>query len=439
MAETLIKQNANVDDTVRLISDRIAIDSQSQFIQQLNSKLNTAPGCVSCFLSQLHDYVYRNVRYVLDPIGRERVLRPETTIRNREGDCKKMSVIIASSLKAAGIPALLKHVFFLRKDGSGHYEDYTHIYVTVPADNNGRGYYTLDPVENPTFDKEVKYDHANIYDLNGKKMDLYTGQVPKTQITAPIYSGANSINDDLMNISGRTVGNASDAFLIELMMGEPETMSRYSGVGKKTKEQRKENRQKLKDKLKGAGLLPVRGAFLVIVGLNALKMADRLLKAYHKNPTKVKSFWTNAGGDWEKLKSAMAKGSKQRISGNTTGAAVLVAAAATVALALPLIEQAARMLKDLGVKESAEDDAAMDEELENAEDEGSRPGFYVNMTTTATPGGVVTRPDPAPVPPTAGGDNFIAMDWTDPYQVAYAILKGGFYTGILAQLLNIVN
>lgn len=433
MAETLVKQNANISDTVRLISDRIKIDFDSEFIRALVDKLSV-PGCPTCLLPKLQDWVYKNVKYKLDPVGRERVLRPETTVSNGEGDCKKMAVIIASALKAAGIPAYLKHTFFEGKD-------FTHIYVISPKEN-GNGYYTLDPVDNEFFDREISYDHANVYDLNGNKMDLYTGQAPKSRYTmmAPAVNvGCRMVDDDLNMISGRSVGAAGDAAMIELMLGDPELMSGYRTVSGKSKEKRKENREKLKEKLKDVGLLPIRGAFLAIIGINALKMADRMLSAFGKNPAKVKSFWTSAGGDWDNLKGAIAHGTGQRIAGSI-GVVAAAAAAATIALALPLIDQAVRMFKDLGVKGSAEDDQVFDESVEKAEDTGADPSYHpaghintiINPASSAAPG---NRP---PTAPTAGGDSFTQINWTDPYQIGYIIFRTGFYLAVAKAIVSSV-
>lgn len=443
MAETLVKKNADINDTVRLISERISVDSHSPFIKALVSRLNTDPSNVPLFLARLQDFVYRNVNYKLDPKGRERVLRPETTLNNGEGDCKKMTVIIASALKAAGIPALLKHVFF--KD-----QDFTHIYVIVPKDagSAGRPYYTLDPVENSTFDKETRYDWANIYNLNGtKQMDLYTGAVPKNgklTLVQPLFTGSNQITNDLNAIGKGQIGSAADAALIELMMSEPETMS---GIGRRSRDERKRDREKLKNALKKGGLLPVRGAFLGLVAINALKLATRLLKAYGRDQNKVKKFWEGAGGDWEKLKGAIANGSKQRVAGGpnthafnnsgSIGVAVAAGAAAAIATALPLIDQALRIFKDLGVSEGAEADRELDEGIELGEETGAQPNFnpvasvntFLNQNAQSMPNVNVPRMPS----PTAGGDS-LAISWKDPYQIFYAVFRAGFYSAVASQI-----
>ena len=84
MAEILVKQNATLDDTINLIVHRINIDSQSPFIQKLVQTLNVVPG--AAFYKALHEFVYRNIKYKLDPTGKERVLRPETTLMQGIGN-----------------------------------------------------------------------------------------------------------------------------------------------------------------------------------------------------------------------------------------------------------------------------------------------------------------------------------------------------------------
>lgn len=428
MAETLVKKNATLNDTVDLIVKRIAIDQHSPFVKGLVDKLNT-PGCPECFYAALHKWVYENIRYQLDPEGRERVLKPETTYMNREGDCKKMTVIIASALKAAGYEPYLKHVFF---GTPPNYERYTHIYVVVP-NQQLTGYVTIDPVDNPYFNREAPHSFANIYDSNGKPiMDLYTGRAPKQQYIAPMFNtGSNSILDDLSTISRTGQVTQQDQTMIDLLMQQEEGMQ---GIGRRrrSKEERKENRKKLGNKLKTVGLAPARLAFLGLVSINGLKMAKKLLMAYSKDQTRVKNFWEKLGGDWDKLKIAIERGSKQSVQGTTGSAA---AAAAAIATATPVLIAAAQLFKDLKVSLGKEDEAETEDAMEDAEERAANDGkFDPRAVSNAVAAPDLIERDSQPPPRPAGAGFSIGLysfDWnkkTDfALQVFDLIIKSGIY------------
>ena len=133
---------------------------------------------------------------------------------------------------------------------------------------------------------------------------------------------------------------------------------------KKTKAQKKEKRKKTFQKIKKVakiGLAPARASFLLIVNLNALKLATKLAKLYKADNQKLINFWTKLGGKTEALKQAIEKGSKQVLSGSGDLGIALEVALAT---ATPLIIAVVKILKDMKITsptEQAEEDKAIDE------------------------------------------------------------------------------
>lgn len=123
----------------------------------------------------------------------------------------------------------------------------------------------------------------------------------------------------------------------------------------------------VKKKVAKIGLAPARAAFLTAVNLNALKVATKLARMYNKPNGKaaLQKFWLKFGGDFEKLKQGISKGSKQQINADSVGVAVEV----LLATAAPLLIALAPLLKefkaggdtdemnefDLGVKEAKEE------------------------------------------------------------------------------------
>lgn len=338
-------------------------ESGRPFVRLLAKKLYS-PDALT-FFKNVFSYVCRNVRYKLDPEGQEFVYRPATTVNNGIGDCKKMSVLIAAILKAAGYEPLLKHVFY-------NGEKYTHIYVIVPHSGT---YVTLDPVNDCRYNQEVNYSRANVYNLKGQRMDLFTGAKSTGRgyrgFTDGIYIASSQITDDLETVArckgiGATI-TAADLVNIydldEATAGIGARKRKQSGKPKKTKEERKENRKKVLAKFKKVGLAGPRGAFLGLLALNFTGIAGKLAQAWAKHPGEIENFWKKLGGDVNAFKKAIAKGAKTKIQGASTGVAV----ESLAATALPVLAAVATMLKKLGVVkgETAE---KLDDAIEDAED-----------------------------------------------------------------------
>lgn len=91
---------------------------------------------------------------------------------------------------------------------------------------------------------------------------------------------------------------------------------------------------------------PARIAFLGLVEINMMQLAKKLAKAWKQNPDKVKKFWKKFGGDPNKLKNSIIRGSKVEITGQEIGNPAAVLAAAT-----PVIIAVVKLFKDLKVKD----------------------------------------------------------------------------------------
>lgn len=130
--------------------------------------------------------------------------------------------------------------------------------------------------------------------------------------------------------------------------------------------------QKIKGKVAKVGLAPARGAFLTLVSLNALKLAKKLAKAWQRNPEKVKSFWQKFGGDPDKLKNAIIKGSKTQIQG------IGFALESAIATATPIIIAATKIFKELNVPDEKD---ANGMNLESATEQGKQTLVEQGATT----------------------------------------------------------
>jgi hypothetical protein len=107
----------------------------------------------------------------------------------------------------------------------------------------------------------------------------------------------------------------------------------------------KGKKQRVKKKIAKIALAPARGAFLSAVSLNLFKLGTKLARVWNKpgGKDRLTKMWADKfGGDIGKLKKAIAKGSKQNISGDQIGAT-----AAVWDTALPVIIAIVPLIKEL--------------------------------------------------------------------------------------------
>ena len=122
---------------------------------------------------------------------------------------------------------------------------------------------------------------------------------------------------------------------------------------------RKERRKKTGKRVAKLSLAASRAAFLLAVKANALKLADKLVQAYKKDRLKVEQMWAKFGGEPDKLKEAIQKGSKQKLSGVSVGAA-----GAAFASAVPVIIKFLQVFKELGII-SPKEESEFNDEIES--------------------------------------------------------------------------
>lgn len=92
---------------------------------------------------------------------------------------------------------------------------------------------------------------------------------------------------------------------------------------------------------------PARNAFLALVGLNFMGLATNLAEADQKRPAELKNWWEKLGGRIQNLLGQIKRGqTKKRIFG-IGGEPVTTSAAATAAVASPILASVAIFLKDV--------------------------------------------------------------------------------------------
>lgn len=368
--EKIVKQNADVNDTIELIVDTINKYSQSEYVKQITATLSKqSKGSLNVFLRSLFNYVCTQVKYQLDPINQERVTTPERLVRDGKGDCKKMSVYIASVLKCAGIEPLLKVISY---DGT----NYEHIYVIVQHTDGHIS--ILDPVNNCKYNEEIPHVKSRVINLKNQDM-------PQLSLLGkPPYNNSwNERSGNFINpwipqsrflnyLSGNNVLPQSrfitylhgpfaeiDADIQSLTFNEgkfiDDTMTRF------LTEYRPKGVQgwwddlmlKVKNKAKEIGLAPGRGAFLLLLKFNVFGIATRVSEAWNNKNFEagqgIPRWWISIGGsadnDFAILRNAVNEG---RLRGRP-GLGEPVSIAAAITAAAPVVASLLALLKDKGV------------------------------------------------------------------------------------------
>ena len=99
-------------------------------------------------------YLINNVRYKEDRAGYQYIKSPARLLKDGVGDCKSMTIFIASCLHCLGIPHTIRFVNF---DGGNQY---THVYCIAYNENGQK--IILDAVERDSNNEPV-YDYAREY------------------------------------------------------------------------------------------------------------------------------------------------------------------------------------------------------------------------------------------------------------------------------------
>lgn len=179
------------------------------------------------------------------------------------------------------------------------------------------------------------------------------------------------------------------------------------------KQKRKGAFKRVTKKIKKVAVGPARGAFLAAVELNVLKLAKKMARTWNQPGGKhdIQVFWEGLGGDINKLKKAISKGSKQQISGDSVGIAV----ASVIAIATPIIKAIIPLFKKhkaMGdAKEAKEFDQGVTQGVKDLAADPTVPESTASMPASKDVG-LVTDPSGNPV--------------TDPNHTAPETKSGGY-------------
>ncbi len=153
---------------------------------------------------------------------------------------------------------------------------------------------------------------------------------------------------------------------------EIQSLDELGFFGKKKKKKGGKKKKKKKRPFAKVGLAPARGAFMTIVNLNLLKMAEKLKRAASKDRKRIEKFWRRFGGNPSKFFKAIDKGAtrkerRRKRKGKMNGPFVLngfeyldelgepIAVGAALATATPIVIAVTKILKDMKVTSPEEE------------------------------------------------------------------------------------
>jgi hypothetical protein len=232
-------------------------------------------------LQNVFNFLKANVRYKIEPEDRQSLKSPAAIVATGQttgSDCKNYALFIggvADAITRSGkqkIPVAYRFASYRWYD-----EQPQHVFIVAFPGTNSEMW--IDPVLSH-FDQRKKYNHAT-----DKKMALVG--ISGTQSPAQ-------------------VGALKDVF------------------------------GKIKNAVLTVAAAPSRAAFLSMVSLNVLKVAEKLRAVQLKSPANLQKWWQNLGGNYAKLLEVIDKGMTRRNVGQVgeVGTAAIITAAAPVIVAL---------------------------------------------------------------------------------------------------------
>ena len=133
---------------------RVVLDTYELSKEQTNELVEEIRGCdYTTQCEAVFGYLIENVTYREDTDGVQLVKTPARLIHDGVGDCKSMSIFIASCLHCLDIPFVFRFV------GFGKDKIYNHVYVVANPDTSKQ--LILDPVER--VDGEPVFDYARSF------------------------------------------------------------------------------------------------------------------------------------------------------------------------------------------------------------------------------------------------------------------------------------
>jgi len=367
-----------------------------------------ATGNIKTAGKRIYDFIKKNIRYEAEEDKQQTSKSFSRIIHDAQQgighDCKHSALVVSCIGWNLGYNVIFRFVAYNVGESFGH------VY-TILQDPITKERVIVDPLQK--FDTEKPYiKRVNYLALNNLKKNKMLSRLTGTNSAAAQFSPYDEITTTRISDTIGQRGIVLNSNLDNEHIGELETLS---GLGKRSKSERKEARQKKKsarvekraDKkevrqekksarvekrgnkkearqekradrkearggsgvLKTVALAPIRGAFSALVLINFRDLGRRLSLAIDKNETAVQKLAAKFGYKYDIFKSQIKKGATKpalfggKVTGvyQVQGIGSLAVTAGAIAAAAPAIAAALELLKSLGI--GAKSGAPSDEEI----------------------------------------------------------------------------
>jgi hypothetical protein len=321
--DSLVKSRYYTNDIIALITE--VYQDHNHQAQPLAQQLIRST--INDTLKGVYTYVRANVRYIEDGDQKQLVPSPARMLQKGSGDCKGMSILVASILHHMGIPCYFRYAKYPKSSSPNQY---SHIYVIVPVEDGK--YIPVDPVYH-TYGIEAPGSsaHKDVYcpasgaAIGGKIKDFLDKKADQIRKAAAAVKAAADQAADFAREKAAAAKAAADQaadFGRDLL----------DDVGDWTNEKRDDledwiNDLNISQKYKTLVLTANRLAFLGVVRINVLGLADLInmpsnssLSLALRNESRPKVYailnkWYKWGGNRTELVKTAIQGSKEKALG----------------------------------------------------------------------------------------------------------------------------
>ena len=374
----------DVQETQDIIDDLVyCFKKYNDQAKPVSKKFST--GYIVTDAKNIYDFIKNNISYVAEPEKFQTTRSFSRIIHDKFGDCKHSALLASAIGWNLGYNVIFRFVSYDKGDAYGH------VYTLIENPTTGKRV-VIDPLQ--PFNQE-KYFYKNV-DYKAKNnltfhpmLSRLTGLQPNVPTNSRVtYNNRAYVHPD----ETRVVVGAMEIIMSPSISGpEADTLDGLCGLGKRSKEQRKEHREQSKtarkethaakkevrhekraakkdvraqkkearggSRVKKISLSPVRGAFSSLLLVNARGLATRLSQAITINEPEVKKFAAKLGYKYDNLKSQILKGGKKKpllgskihgVVHDFDGIGLIVSAAAFTAAA-PAILLSLELFKMLGI------------------------------------------------------------------------------------------
>jgi hypothetical protein len=234
----------------------------------------------------IFNFLKTNINYSADG-DTQKIKLPGRFVAEAVGDCKSYSLFTAAILNALNIPFAFRYASYNPTDSTPQ-----HVYIIATPESNP---IVIDAVNQLPFNTEKHYTYKKDYIMRIQTISGVPAQ--------PVFIGG-WLNDQ---------------------------WNKIKDVG-----------AEIIDKAKTVAFAVPRGAYLLLLNINAFGFSTYLNALLEKNPTKLKDKWNSLGGNFTELKNAINNGRNKKplfnknasISGPGIGEPTTVAASIAAATAI---------------------------------------------------------------------------------------------------------